>query len=453
MNSKQLFIRLKYQYLSIITFSFLIIFNTSYAQNLSSLEKQKRNKQKEIEYTNQLIKQTKKNKKNSYNQLVLLNKQINSRKELISNIEYEVNSIDSKISNNDKNIIALEAKLKALKDEYAKLIYFAYKNHSPYNKLLYIFSAKDFNSAYKRIKYLQQYTQYRQKQAKLIISTRDSIAYLISDLHQKKSQKIELVNDHKNQTIILSNEKQAKTNVLSSLKLKEKELKKKLVEQQIEAQKMQRAIEAIIEEEARKAAERAKIEAELKAKENELKKNKTKKNITSKSNDNEKDNINKSTIKDNKTISKNITYSLTSEDQLISDNFGKNQGKLPWPTERGVITGTYGEHEHPVLKGVKTMNNGITITTSDGSKARVIYDGIVSKVISIPGSNNVVIIRHGDYLSVYKNLTTVFVNSGDKVKAKQTIGTIFTDEDGKTSVDLQIWKGNTKLNPALWLSH
>ena len=138
MNSKQLFIRLKYQYLSIITFSFLIIFNTSYAQNLSSLEKQKRNKQKEIEYTNQLIKQTKKNKKNSYNQLVLLNKQINSRKELISNIEYEVNSIDSKISNNDKNIIALEAKLKALKDEYAKLIYFAYKNHSPYNKLLFI---------------------------------------------------------------------------------------------------------------------------------------------------------------------------------------------------------------------------------------------------------------------------------------------------------------------------
>lgn len=435
----------------ILTSILLIFFINSQSQSLLNLEKQKKKKENEIKYTNDLINQTKKEKRNSYNQLLLINKKINTRKELITNIESEITGIDSKILNNDKSIKSLEYKLDELKKEYAKMIYFAYKNSSSYNKLLFIFSAKDFNSSYMRLKYLQQYSQNRQKQAQLIINTRDSIQYLISDLHNKKVKKEVLVTDHKTQTVILSNEKQNQNKVISSLKSKEQELKKKLKAQQVEYKKMQKAIDDVIAEEARKAAERARLEAELKAKENEAKK------LYKKKSTNKKDETNNTNVTDDKTNTntntKTINYALTSEDQINSDNFGKNKGNLPWPTERGVITGTFGEHEHPVLKGVKIKNDGITISTSQGSSARAIFDGVVSRVISIPGINNVVIIRHGDYLTVYKNLTVVNVNSGDKVKAKQNIGTIYTDEDGKTAVDIQIWKGNIKLNPSLWLSH
>ena len=449
---------LKYHFLRvtklILAFSLIILSQHSNSQSLSNLENQKKDKLKEIEYTNQLLKQTKEEKKNSYSQVILINKQINSRKDLITNIESEISGIDNKISANNQSIISLESKLKTLKDEYAKLIYFAYKNHSPYNKLLYIFSSRDFNTAYKRIKYLQQYTQYRQKQAQLIINTKDSINNFLSNLQQKKSKKINLVNDHKSQTFILSNEKTIQNNIYSNLKSKEKDLKKKLLDQQIEAQQMQKAIESVIADEARKASERAKIESELKARENENKKIKNRKHINDSPeivNDNSKNSKTNETR--NEVKNENSGYGLTSEDQLISDNFGQNQGKLPWPTSRGVITETFGEHEDPVLKGVKTMNNGISITTNEGSKARTIFDGTVSKVFPVPGKNKGIIVRHGDYYTVYVNLSEVTVNAGDKVKTKQEIGTIYTNEDGKTSIDLQIWRGEKKLNPSLWLSH
>ncbi|MBU0765784.1 MAG: peptidoglycan DD-metalloendopeptidase family protein, partial [Bacteroidetes bacterium] len=201
------------------------------------------------------------------------------------------------------------------------------------------------------------------------------------------------------------------SHVLNDLKSRESELKKQLSEKQMAAEKIARAIQKIIEEEAKKAAELA---------------------------------------KKNRTPGE---YALTPEDKLISDNFGNNKGRLPWPTERGEITSTFGEHEHPVLHGIKVRNNGVDISTQKGAIARAVFEGEVRQVLEIPGADKVVIIRHGSYLSVYQNLDNVFVSTGDKIKAKQSLGTIHTKgSDNTTTLQFQIWQESTKLDPALWLS-
>lgn len=146
-------------------------------------------------------------------------------------------------------------------------------------------------------------------------------------------------------------------------------------------------------------------------------------------------------------------FTLTPEEQLISDNFAENKGKLPWPLERGVITSPFGEQPHPVLPGIKISNNGIDISTTEGAEARAIFEGVVSRVVTIPGAYYAVIIRHGEYLSVYSNLKEVRVRNGQRVSTRQVVGVIATESrEAKTNLHLEIWKGNEKLDPAQWIA-
>ncbi len=234
----------------------------------------------------------------------------------------------------------------------------------------------------------------------------------------------------------MSKDKEEQAKVLNSLKLKEKELYKKLNEQKEANKKLQESIKALIAEEIRKAKE----EADRRAREAKKEKEKAK---TSKP-------LNKTTTEIKET--KETEILLTPEEQLINNQFEANRGRLPWPAERGIILSSYGEHDHPVLKGVKIRNDGVYISTLPNATVRSIFDGEVSKVLSIPGKNKVIIIKHGNF-SVYANLKEVFVSVGQKVKVKQSIGIASTDEEeGKTFVELQIWQGNVKLNPEFWLS-
>ncbi len=390
----------------IIVFSLLLSFS-SFSQSKKSLENQKRKKQKEIAYTNKLLKQTRKNKKKSFNALLLINNQINNRKQLIKTIQKEIEKIDIRIEEKNMIISSMSKDLEELQKEYAKLIYYAWKNQNSYSRVMFILSAKDFNQSYKRLQYLQQYTSFRKKQAEAIKQIQSMLVEKIQELNEKKTQKEKLIDSQKNEAMKLSGEKQEKAEIIKSLKQQENELLAKLKKQKREAQKLQRKIAKIIEEEARKAAAKAK---------------------------------------------KTGKFALTPEEKLISTNFGANKGRLPWPTERGVITGTFGKHQHPVLKEVTIMNDGVDISTTPGSFARAIFDGEVARVIHI--SNYIVVmIKHGEYYSVYTHLTEVLVSRGDKVKAKQKIGLIYTDkEDHKTTVQLQIWKGSKKLNPSGWIS-
>lgn len=416
-----------------------LIASVSLGQSRNALEKKHKKTQEDIKYTNSLLKKTQRDKKISMNQLMILNKKIAARQELINTITEEVKILNKKINETLESIELLEKDLKKLTTGYAKMIVFAYKTRSSYDKVVFILAANDFNMAYRRLKYLQQYADYRKKQMEKIVVTRQELSEKVEELKTKKESKELLLSEEETETKQLSSEKGEHAKMLTILKSKEEDLKKKLAEQKLSDQKLKKAINDLIAEEIRKAelARKEKLR-----KEKELREKNAKNNVPD-----DKTNVTDKT--------KKVTvFDLTPAEQIVSDKFEANKGKLPWPIERGIVTGTFGEHDHPVLKGIKIKNDGVYISTTQGSVARTIFDGTVSKIISIPGKNKAIIIRHGDFLSVYSNLKDVSVNVGEKVKAKQKIGTVFTDQDddNKTILELQIWQGTIKQNPESWLS-
>lgn len=383
-----------------------------FAQSKKELEKKKKQLQKEIKQTESLLKETKKNKKLSLNQLVTLNKKISVREQLIQTIQAEIRIAEKQIKANKEIITSLENDLKKLKEEYARMIYYAYKNQDAYSRTMFIFSAKDFSQAYRRLKYMQQYAHYRQKQAEMIKKTQELLNKKNADLENKKRQKQQLIDIEQKEKQLLAKEKNEQEKNLIKLQEQEKELLKKIKEKEQEQKQLQLAIQRIIEEEIKKSREIAKAEG----------------------------------------ISPKIKgLTLTPEAQKLSNTFEANKGKLPWPVAEGIITGKHGEQPHPVLKGITIKNNGVDITTKKDAPVRAVFEGEVTGLATVPGFGKVVMIRHGEYLSVYSNLRDVLVKKGDKIKTKQNIGVVDTDENGKTEVHFEIWKGSTLMNPEFWL--
>jgi len=376
------------------------------------LEQDKKKIENEIEYTNKLLDQTKASKQTSMNQLVILADKISKREELITTINSEIYFINMEIEDTHDSITILTENLSKLKDEYARMIYFAYKNKNLYNRLMFIFASEDFNQAYQRLKYFQQYNSYRKIQAELIVETQSHLHDKTEKLAGIKSEKENLLVQQQNEKDRLTDEKSQKNNTVQQLNKTEKNLKKSLREKERAAEELQSTIEKIITEEIRRANERATA-----------------------------------------TTDKTKGMALTPEELLVSDNFMNNQGKLPWPVLRGVISGTFGEHPHPVLNRVKVKNNGIDLLTDQDAEARAVFEGEVTRVMSVPNNNNVIIIRHGEYLTVYSNLDKVYVRPGDQVQTKQSIGTVFTNPDeAKTEMHFEVWKAKTLMNPADWLA-
>ena len=388
---------------------FLFSINPSFAQNKSDLEKKKKNLQKEINYTNKLLSETRKNKDHSLEELLNLKSKINARSNLIAAMGAEMKLINQQILNNSLEIELLEKELARLKSEYAKIIYYAFKHRSTYDKLMFVFASKDINQAYKRLKYIQQYTEYRKAQVQEIVNTQESLKQKIADLEKVNQEKTALVSLEEQEQEKLAVEKAEQENIVQKLQGKEQELKETLKKKQAAARKLQKAIQRIIEEEIRKAREAA---------------------------------------KKNGTTTKG--FPMTPEAIKLSNSFASNKGKLPWPVLQGSITGRFGKHPHPVLKEITINNNGIDISTTKGSTARALFGGEVSSVAIIPGEGKVVMIRHGEYLSVYSYMSDVYVKKGDKITTKQELGLLVND-GGKTKIHLEIWKGMTKLNPEYWI--
>jgi len=386
----------------------LLIVSVSWAQSKKSLERKKRQTQKEINYTNKLLKETRNTRKSSYNQLLLIEKKIDLRNTLIQNILQEQEQLKREIAENNKTIESLESDLKQIKEEYAKMLRFAYQHRNTNDVILFIFSAESFNQAYKRMKYIQQYSEYRKKQAKVIEETQEVLNKRIANLETQKKKLDLLIEEHTQESIALRVEKSTQNSIVLSLQSEEQKLRKKLKRYQKEKIKIQNAIAAIIRREAEKA----------------------------------------------KAKNKKSSYdALTPEQKLISTKFGENKGRLPWPVQRGIITYKYGIHPHPVLKEVKEKKNGVGISTTKGSFARSIFDGTVTNILPLSGNNNAIMIKHGEYITVYVNIKEVMVTVGQKVKAKQEVGVIYTNpDDQKTTLELQVWKGTTLQNPIYWIT-
>jgi murein hydrolase activator len=389
----------------------MFIYYPSAAQNRQELERNKRRIEQEIQFINQLLSETKSSTEVNLAQLVIITNRITSRQSLITNLNNEINLLNTRIVNTTREKEQLEKELRELRESYARMIYYAQKNRNSYQRMMFVFASRDFNQAYLRLRYLQQIARHRQLQAEKIAETSARLDENLVELELQKAEQQKLLAEQQIEIKTLTQERENQSRNVEQLRKKEKELVDQLQKQQKAARDLEKAIEQVIAEERRKAAAAAQQQGR--------------------------------TATD--------AFRLTPEERLISNNFAENKGKLPWPLERGIITGTFGEQPHPVLPGIKIVNNGIDISTTQGSKARAIFEGTVARVFSIAGGY-AVIIRHGDYLTVYSNLSEVFVRNGQKVRVREELGVISTDNgDLKTFIHLEVWHGNNKLNPAEWI--
>ncbi len=396
--------------------------------------------QKEISTANQLLKKTKKDKEMTLNEVNLLDKKIKQREQLIKAYNEQIAVLDEEINAGQSNIKTLNADLGKLRKEYAKMLTFANKNRSHYDKLGFVFASQNFNQAFRRLRYIREFSDARKVKMDQIASTERRISGEVEASQQAREEQAALLKDEKEQQEALKKEKEELNSQVAKLKKKEGNLQQDIKNKQQQTQKLQKAIDDIIAEEIRKAN----AEAERKRKEEAKKKAAANK---------DKGKTATTTAPATPAPSKEKGMALTPSEQTLSSNFVNNKGKLPWPVERGVVSSSYGKHASVVSSKVTVTNNGIDIATTEGAKARAVFDGEVASVAKLVGSNTVVIIRHGEYFTVYSNLENVTVKRGDKVKTKQNIGTVHTNKnENKTEIHFELLKEQSRQNPANWLS-
>lgn len=383
-------------------------------QSRKELEKRRDALDKQIRTTTALIEQARKEQRVTQEQLALLESQIAARAQLIRAMDNEVRAADDRIRADEETIAALQADLAALKQGYARMIAAAYRNRSAYDRLSYLFASSSFQQAYRRSRYLNQLAAQRRRQAALIAETQASLDARVAALKEQRQEKALILSEQVQEKRRLDTDRAGQQQALANLRKEEGRLRETQKKQEKQRKELEAAIRKAIEEAVRPKAG--------------------------------------ATAPSGRPAKLDIT--LTPEARELNNDFEKNKGKLPWPVEKGVITGRFGQHPHPVLKGIMIDNNGIDITTEKGAGVRAVFRGEVTSVIVLPGAGKAVIVSHGAYRSVYSNLASVSVAKGQKVDTKQAIGTVLTGEDGAVA-HIEVWKitadGLVNVDPALWL--
>lgn len=404
----------------LLLLSVFITLDGSAQRSKSSLEKQIKSLQKEIATANKLLKETSKNKEVTLNQVTLTEKKIKNRQKLINACNEQITMLEKEISRGEARIESLNGTLKTLRQEYSKMVVFAYKNRSHYDKLEFLFASEDFNQAMQRSRYIRQFTEARKTKMDQIAGTQKKVSAELEELRKNKEEQAALLAEQKTQQEQLVMEKEELNAQVKQLKKKEGSIQQSIKDKQAQAKKFQKEIDKIIAEEIRKANEKAAKESK--------------------------------SSKTGKTT-KSDKMALTPSEKALSSSFSANKGRLPWPVERGVISSSYGKHASSVSSKVTVTNNGIDIATAADAKARCVFEGVVVSVVKPSAANIGVIIRHGDYFTVYSQLDEVYVGRGDKVKTKQNIGKVHTDKsEGKTELHFELRHGTECQNPASWLA-
>lgn len=402
---------------------FLSISGATFSQSSAELKRRKTKLTREIAALKKSQSKIASTKRLSIKQINVLNTQIRLREEKIETINSEVKLLNNQISESSNTVHSLQKQLNRLKKEYAAMLRFAHRNRSAYNKLMFVFASNNFNQAYKRIKYLRQFGDYRKRQAKYIQDTQRELGVKIVELDQNKRSKNSLLQSQEEEKITLSKEKSSEAVELRKLTRKEQQVRQQVGAKQKESARLTRSITAAIKKEI--AAARAKALAAAKAKA-------AKTGTTA------------------KPVSKGSSVlRATPESAKLSSNFLSNRGRLPWPVSTGVIVSRYGVKKYG---NVTIENNGIDIKTAEGAAVRAVFSGDVLNV-SQAVTGYLIIIRHGEYFSVYSNLKSVNVSKGQKVSVKQSIGTVIKDPiDKTTQLHFEIYKGVNPSNPELWLT-
>ncbi len=395
-------------FLFFLTLFFLTMSLSSYGQSKKSLEQQRIKLQKEIKEINTLLFQSKKKEKNLLSDLNDLNKRIGVRKQLIETIEKETNELSKEIRENEEEVAQLQEHLIVLKADYAKMVQQSYKSKTKQSRMMFLLSSESFLQAYKRIQYINQYAAYRAKQGKDITLETVKLENLNDFLKDQKVEKELLLSENKKETDSINKEKISQEGLVKAIKKKEKKYVSLIKKKQREENEIDKKIEKLIRDAIAKS--------------------------------NKKLNI------------KGTGFILTPEAKVLEKSFIANKGKLPAPVKRGVVVRHYGKQSHPTLKGITIESNGVFYATEKGSNARVVFNGKVLAIQVLPGKKKAVLIQHGNYISVYKNLDNVTVQKGDLVKTKQEIGIIHTDKTtGKTILAFVLFKEIKRQNPEEWV--
>ncbi|HUX96024.1 MAG TPA: peptidoglycan DD-metalloendopeptidase family protein [Bacteroidales bacterium] len=390
------------KFLAIVLFISLS-FNCLFAQSRAELEDTRKKTIEEIAYVDNLLKSTSKEKSESMKSLSIINKKLSLRESVLTGMREEIDLLNYRIGLNSAAIDMMEYDLAELKNDYRNAVLSSYRSKKGNPELVYILSAKDFNQGYKRLKYLQQITKFRRKEAEIIMELRDQISVSKEKLQADLAKISDLKSKEEYQKDQLQKERNTKQSIVRKLGKQEKKLAKELEEKRKIAKKIETEIIRLIEEERRRA-----------------------------------------TVKE-----------VTAEQKLLGENFFDNKGRLPWPVEQGVVTSHFGIQKHPDFKYLTEDNIGIEITSSGTVSARAVFNGEVAKVFSIPGANMTVIVRHGKYLSVYANLVNVKVKVGESIGVKKTIGDVYkeTKDNSNSVLKFMIFENEKKyLDPEAWLS-
>lgn len=430
----------------LICLTFLFVGNEAFSQTtakIKELENRRNELQQQITESETLLRSTKKDVKSQLDNLALITGQIEKRKQYLEVLQADVNALNSEITSLGKQLAELEKELNEKKENYQASVQYMYKNHSVQEKLMFIFSAKNFNQMYRRMRYVRQYADFQRVQGKEIEGKQQQVNAKKEELETTKSAKVTLLKQGEAERARLQIQERDRQTLVANLQKKQRGIQQEINKKRQTAQQLNRQIDKLIEEEVAKARKRAEEEARKKAAEEAKAKQA-----------NAKTNTKSNTPTQSKEVKKAAPvekFNLNTEDRRLSGNFERNRGILPMPiTGPYVIVSHYGAYTVDGLKYVKLDNKGIDIKGKAGAQARAIFDGEVSVIFKYNGLNNV-LIRHGAYISVYCNLSTVNVQKGSKVNTRDVIGAIATDTNGNTVLHFQLRKETAKLNPELWL--
>lgn len=388
------------------------------AQTKAQLQNQKSQLEAEINKLNKELSNTKRNTQLSQRQLNALNKKINERTKLINNINKQMSLLDQEILHTQDSLSVMHSRIDSLKHEYAKTIRILYSEHSNIDKTVLLFDTPSYNKSYLRLKYFNEYSRYRKQQANYINDRQRELESVSQQLQKQKDEKNSLLAQERKNKEQLSAEQKQKQQSLNASRNQEKTLTAKISKKEQQKRDLDKQIKKLINEEVRKAA------------------------TTSA-------NTNKKTSSTGNSANKTTT-APTSQETALSTDFGNNKGRFSWPVYYKKVLREYGKYTH--ASGGENMNNGIDLATAPGASVYCIFNGTVSRVFTCPNGNKGIIIRHGDYMTVYANLATLNVKQGTQVSTKQVIGTV-ASSDGQGEFSFQIWKGTTSQNPRSWLRH
>ena len=412
-----------------------------------------------MDNTDKKIKNNTAKTRRSLNRLNLIESEISSHEKSIRELSRELDAINKMLKVLKDSIRLSEKEISRLKDDYSRAVRNIHARSSSFDRMLFIFSASSFNQAFRRMRYLRQFSEWRSKQTEEIKKVQERLLAQHKKVDAYYQQRASSLAKQNNEKLVLVKKRRQQADVVSSLKNEGKELKRVLAEKQRLARKLDEELNRLIAEEERKAALRAKQEEEKRLAELQKQKQKEQQK-TNTQKENDKSPAEKSNVKveqESKEIAMakpSSGYNMSVAERKLSGSFESNKGRLLFPVNgKYRIVRPFGRHQHPELKYVQTENGGIDIETSVGTNARAVFDGKVSAVFRQDGFNTVVMVRHGNYLTIYVNLSEIYVSNGETVKANQPIGKIFSDpeDDNRTILHFEVRKEREKLNPELWV--